>query len=222
MSRFRFSIASLLALIVFVAVGLAALQAASDAWDGGVFSLALLTLLTSTLLAVHRMGRERAFWLGFTLFGSAYIMASLMPNVEPRLPSTRGLAYLDAKVSDRMDTVTWSSVATGGSRTGGNYPQSIAYLTTGTTVAANGPTTVRFWSTAGTPTVGSNGSTENFVRIGHSLLAFIMAIVGAHLSRFLFDRGRQRIVVEHQASPQPAPISEDILDEKQLDHTGRP
>ena len=104
MSRFRFSIASLLALIVFVAVGLAALQAASDAWDGGVFSLALLTLLTSALLAVHRGGRGRAFWLGFTLFGSAYLMASLMPNVEPRLPSTRGLAYLDAKLSDRVDT----------------------------------------------------------------------------------------------------------------------
>jgi hypothetical protein len=192
MRRFRFSIASLLALVVFVAIGLAALQAASDAWDGGVFALALLTLLTSTLLAVHRRGRDRAFWIGFTLFGSAYLVASLVPNIEPRLPSTKGLAYLDSKISKRVVSYTWRTVSTGGSTTSGNVPQTFAFTTNGSTLAANNPPTAMLWSIAGSPLSGSSGSMENFVRIGHSLLAFVMALAGGHLSRYLFEHGRRR------------------------------
>jgi hypothetical protein len=192
MRRFRFSIASLLALVVFVAIGLAALQAASDAWDGGVFALALLTLLTSTLLAVHRRGRDRAFWIGFTLFGSAYLVASLVPNIEARLPSTRGLAYLDSKLSDRVVSVTWGYVSTGGSTTSGNVPPTFTFLVDGTTPAANIPPAWKPWNIVGSPPTGSSRSMENFVRIGHSLLAFVMALVGGHLSQFLFERGRRR------------------------------
>jgi hypothetical protein len=191
MRRFRFSIASLLALVVFVAVGLAALQAASDVWDGGVFALTLLTLLTATLLAVHRRGRERAFWMGFTLFGSAYLVASLVPNVEPRLPSTRGLAYLDSKLSKRVVGFTWSTVS-GVSTISGNVPQTYTFTVDGSNLAANSLPTARLWNIAGSPPAGSSGSVENFVRIGHSLLAFVMALVGGHLSRFLFEHGRRR------------------------------
>jgi hypothetical protein len=192
MRRFRFSIASLLALVVFVAVGLAALQAASDVWDGCVFASTSLTLLIATLLAVHRRGRDRAFWIGFTLFGSAYLVASLVPNVEPRLPSTRGLAYLDSKLSKRVVGFTWSTVSTGGSTTGGNVPQTFTFTTSGSTLAANSLPTARLWSLAGSPPAGSSGSMENFVRIGHSLLALVMALAGGHLSRFLFEHGRRR------------------------------
>jgi hypothetical protein len=38
---------------------------------------------------------------------------------------------------------------------------------------------------------GSNGTTENFVRIGHSLLAIIAALLGAQLSRYLHTKNRQ-------------------------------
>src|SRR5947209_1102217 len=37
MRQFRFSIASLLGVVLFVGVGIAALRAASDPWDSGVF-----------------------------------------------------------------------------------------------------------------------------------------------------------------------------------------
>src|SRR5258708_36614221 len=98
MRRLRFSIASLLILVLFVAVAIAALREATHMWDSGVFSLALGVLLVSALLALHRTERGRAFWLGFALFGWTYLGASVVPQVEPRLISTKGLAYVDTKL----------------------------------------------------------------------------------------------------------------------------
>src|SRR5207248_4578990 len=94
----RFTIAGLLVVILFVAVAIAALRAATAAWDSGVFGVTLAILLAAVLLAVHRAGRQRAYWLGFALFGWTYLVASLIPPIEARLPSTKGLAYLDSKV----------------------------------------------------------------------------------------------------------------------------
>ena len=83
MRRIRFTIASLLGVVLFVAVAFAALRAATDAWDSGVFGLTLGLLLTSVLLAVHRAGGRRAYWLGFALFGGTYLGASLIPRSRP-------------------------------------------------------------------------------------------------------------------------------------------
>src|SRR5262249_2668962 len=104
MSRFRFGIANLLGLVLFLAVACAALRAASDLWESLLFSLALGLLVASVLGAVHRTGGRRAFWLGFALFGGAYLLASLIPPVESRLLTTKGLAYLDASVLGREQT----------------------------------------------------------------------------------------------------------------------
>jgi hypothetical protein len=92
MRRFRFSIAGLLGVVLFIAVALAALRASTDAWDSGILGVALLSLLTATLLAVHRRDHQRAYWLGFALFGWAYLIASLVPPVESRLPTTQALS----------------------------------------------------------------------------------------------------------------------------------
>src|SRR5262249_51252610 len=98
MSRPRFSIARLLLVVLFVAVAAAALREATALWDSALFGLTALALLTAIQLAVHRDGRGRAFWTGFTLFGWAYWVASLIPQVESPLLTTKALAYLDSKV----------------------------------------------------------------------------------------------------------------------------
>ena len=99
MRRFRFSIAGLLGVALFVSVALAALRASTDAWDSGVLGLALLILLTATLLAVHRRDRKRAYWLGYALFGWVYLLVSQVPPLESRLPTTKGLVNLGASRS---------------------------------------------------------------------------------------------------------------------------
>ena len=104
MSRPRFTIAGVIAIVAFMAVGLAALRGADDAWDGGLFGLTALTLLMAVLLAIHRRGARRAYWLGFTMFGWVYLVMSLVPPIEGRLPTSKGLAYLDSKVPGRART----------------------------------------------------------------------------------------------------------------------
>ena len=89
MRRFRFSIASLLGVVLFISVALAALRDPTDAWDSGILGLILLSLLTAILLTVHRTDRQRAYWLGFSLFGWVYLVASLLPLIGTARTSRR-------------------------------------------------------------------------------------------------------------------------------------
>src|SRR5262245_30310719 len=91
----RFSILGLMGVISACAVGAAALSNPTDLWDETVFSLTLLILVASTLVAIRRGGAA----LGFALFGSIYLIASLIPPIEARLLTTRGLAYIHPKVA---------------------------------------------------------------------------------------------------------------------------
>ena len=101
MKRIRFTIASLLVVVLFLAVGFAALRESSDLWDSGLFSLTLGVPLISVLLAIHSTESRRAFWLGFAVFGWIYLGLTLVPHVESRLITTRALTQLDSKVPGR-------------------------------------------------------------------------------------------------------------------------
>ena len=199
MRRPRFTIGSLLVLVVFLAVGLAALRGATEGWDSGVFGLTLLVLLGSVLLAAHRDGPRRAYWLGFALFGWAYLALLEVPSIAPRLPTTHALAYLDSFVPGRSSPFTF--------RLTGFLPG-----TTTTTATSPGPGTLSVFTASPTLTPipvnnarpftnwelvtsralgGPGGSTEHFLRIGHSLLAMILASLGAAASRSLYLRERR-------------------------------
>ncbi len=191
MRTFRFSISSLLGVISFISVALAALRASTDAWDSGVLALAVMILLMAILLAVHCTDRRRAYWLGFGLFGWTYLVASLIPPVDARLPTTKGLILIDSKLPGRETTISavfgYTSVA------GRNPVQVVGYTPQNYTL----PTSVQgnVWiddATTGNLPAGTGGTTENFIRIGHSLLALVLAFIGGHLSRNLHDIGRQR------------------------------
>jgi hypothetical protein len=103
MTRLRFSIASLLALVLHAAVAIAALREA-NMWHR--------MLLASVLLAASRTERRWAYGAGFAVFGSAYLVASLGPG----------------------------------------------------------------------------GTSVNFMRIGRSLLALVLAFLAGHIYRLLIDR----------------------------------
>ena len=152
--------------------------------------------MTAVPLAVHRTDRRRAYWLGFALFGWAYLVASLIPQIGPRLPTTMGLAYLGAArpvaipqgvaVADfdsdgQMDVYVVSASA-----------PSVVYLNNGdgkfrqptstnATQGGNPAPSFVLWRRL----MGTGGSPENFVRIGHSICALVFASFGASLSRRL-------------------------------------
>jgi len=98
MRRFRFHIGTLVILVLLLGFGFAALRESNETWDSSIFSLTLVVLSISILLAIHRTDQRQAFWLGFALFGSAYLGVSLIPSIEPRLITTKELTFLDSKV----------------------------------------------------------------------------------------------------------------------------
>jgi hypothetical protein len=183
MRRFQCSIASVLGLVLFLAVACAALRQADELWDSAVFSLTVVVLVTSVLLAIHCSGRKRAFWLGFALFGWTYLIASLIPSVESRLLTSKGLGYLDSRIPGRESTVrvdsTWLSAT---QNTSGGYAL----------LAANPQDAVRLWNlSTGRLLAGPSATSEDFVQIGHSLLVLILAFVGGRVSRWLRAREEQ-------------------------------
>jgi hypothetical protein len=123
--------------------------------------------------------------LGFALFGAAYLGLSLVPPIETRLITTRALAFIDSKLPRSMPAgfayLDYDNDGTMDLYVVNNNSQPNAlYLNKG-----NG--TFRLWVR------GSVGTTENFVRIGHSLLALVAAFVGGRLSCRLYAKERERV-----------------------------
>ena len=79
MKRFRFSVRTLMLVIVVLAVAFAGLRSPSPLWANLWFSLALAALTLSVPAAVYRRGEQRAFWVGFATCGWVYFVLSLLP-----------------------------------------------------------------------------------------------------------------------------------------------
>lgn len=74
MPRIRFSIASFMGVIIFVAVGIAALQSATQLWVNIVFNLVVALLLVATYKAKCAQGIAGAWWAGFAAFGWVHLV----------------------------------------------------------------------------------------------------------------------------------------------------
>ncbi len=200
----RCTIRSLLGVVLFVAFAVAALRAANDAWDGSLFALTSLILLTATLLAVHRTHQRRAFWLGFALFGWAYLVASLIPPIGSKLPTIRGLAFIDSKIPGRETSWVTTSPPYPNIYTSPVFSSPVlpvGYTPQGFTLTTSMPGNVWIYdATTGKLLAGAGGTTENFIRIGHSLLPLLLAFLGGHLSRYLYGK-------EQSSSAQPVSTS---------------
>jgi hypothetical protein len=196
MRRFRFSIASLLGVVLFISVALAALRASTAAWDGCLLGLAFLLLLTATLLSFHRTRRKRAYWLGFALFEWTYLAAILIPPIESKLPTTKALSYVESKLpsQEAVSTVLYRMLVSGDPG-GSDSPQPVVPDLTNTG-ASNWAYS---WMFTGAAVPGTGSSQENFVRIGHSLLALVVAFIGGRLSRRLCDKNHVGIAGREQS-----------------------
>src|SRR6184192_4085180 len=73
MSTVRFSIGGLMGVVLVAAIGLAALRNASEPWAGVMLLLTHGVLGFAAIGVVCRRHVERAWWLGFSLFGWGYL-----------------------------------------------------------------------------------------------------------------------------------------------------
>jgi len=151
-------------LVLFLGVAFAALRQASPIWDGGILSVTIGALLVSILLAVHRAEVKRAFWLGFALFGSTYLLLTLVPSVESRLLTTKALVFLDSKVPGRPVVII--------GQPWGNTPNNqtlvlSAVPANGGSIGIGSQSTFTFVNASTGPLTGGwGGTTESFIRIG--------------------------------------------------------
>ncbi len=191
MKRFRFNIGTLVILVLVLGISFAALRESNDIWESGVFTVTLGLLLVSILLAVHRTGSRQAFWIGFALFGAAYLGLSVVPSIETRLVTTRALAYLDSKVPGRPTVphrYIASLIAIGAVN---NQVSNVNVALDGIESATAGQGQVGRWNVTTAKLLGGwSGTTENLVRIGHSLFALLAGWLGGQLSRRLCRTSR--------------------------------
>jgi hypothetical protein len=198
MRSLRFNIANLLGVILFLGVGFAALRESDDLRESAILNLTFGVLLVSILVAVRRTEAKPAFWIGFALFGWGYVALSSIPSIDSRLLTTKELTYLDSKVPGRPAYPAKLMLWTNHSAGSGNQNHYVAFAVDGLKVGTTSDRVVRVWDVAtGKLLTGWSGTTENFIRIGNSLIALLAAWIDGQLSRRLSrgSRSQEEIAV---------------------------
>ena len=84
-------------MVLVAAIACAALRGGDWFWARAMFSVTAVIMLSAILAAIYRTGATRACWIGFALFGWAYLLSEFLPAsrlVEHHLPSTQVDAWL--------------------------------------------------------------------------------------------------------------------------------
>lgn len=176
MGSLRFSLAGLMGLVVFTAIGAVGLIKASYPWAAGIFYATALLILGAILHGTVVVGRRRGARLGFALFAATYLLlAAASPHtgfLVPRSPLADPLDALDRRLhpAQTVPSVTYDVVSN----------------TLTTTVTASPPVVAL---TASNPPVARgiifttlNGTTsqdqDSFRAVAHSLAAILFGLVG--------------------------------------------
>ena len=104
MRSIRFSIAGLMAMVLLMALGFAALRNASDIVLAMVLLVSRGSLGIALIGAICCSGAARVFWLGFAISGWIYIGCAFDPYPEsPALPTQAALVALGRVMGDPVD-----------------------------------------------------------------------------------------------------------------------
>jgi hypothetical protein len=168
-----FNIRGLMSVILGLAVAFAALRNADVYWSGGLLIVNLILMGTAILAVVYERGQSQAGWLGFLVFGGAYLALSIgqLPSAEvsAKLPTTRFITYAHA----RVETV---------GRLRGKLVFQIVDRATGTTTfdeAAIQADSSQIWKAILPGAVDY----QAFSVVAHCLLALLAGLLGAAIAR---------------------------------------
>ncbi len=167
----RFSIAGLMGVVLIVAIGLAALRTASNTWAGVIFLATCSVLALSIVGVICRRESERAWWLGFAIFGWGYMALAFWPSGEPRLPNLPTMAlvqWLSAKLGLKIEGMAGGS-GVRGAIDGMSGLQSV-------------PVALMAGGFGGGGAVGY----QAFEQVCHCLWALLFAVLGGTLASILF------------------------------------
>ena len=124
MRTIRFPIAGLMIAVLVVALGLAALRNNSETWAGATFQLTCAVLTLAIVGVVCRDQSQRAWWLGFALFGWGYLVLAFWSSFD--LPTTSLLNALGARLNATAPAVNGMfSIQFTGNMGGGPSPPAV-------------------------------------------------------------------------------------------------
>ncbi|HUE74666.1 MAG TPA: hypothetical protein VMP01_27610 [Pirellulaceae bacterium] len=200
---FQFSIRSLLVAVTIAAVGIAALLNANHWWEAATWLVALGLLAVGILLCIYRREEQRAYWLGFVIFGGLYLglvlITSLVNQYHDMLPTQLlHLAYdkvipLESKseytqppgafapATTAVTTYSYRVIAT----PQGPYasPPPAAYIPPPLPAAA--PNTATPWPVAAWVPNAAYVPVVKFISIGHSLCLLLAAAIGGKICQWI-------------------------------------
>lgn len=189
----RFTILSLMLLVVALAVGIAALRGANEYWAGGL--LLATPLLHCTALVGGLCGREssRARMLGYAVFGGAYFALAFLGLSETnlaKLPTSWLLQYVHQRALPSVPLASWTLKTTPGqveNRMNIVFDVSSS-LSTRSEVVVTGTVDngqPNRWSRL----LPGAANYQAFGAVGHCLFALLAGLLGAVIA-WRFERGR--------------------------------
>ena len=109
MRKPRFSIARLMTIVLVSAVGLSALRSPSPAWASTLFLVTCGLFGLAIVGAIYRVGVERAWWLGFCVFGMGYLAMTGFTRsgfLYPQMPTSQLLIAMRPVLGHPVELVT--------------------------------------------------------------------------------------------------------------------
>jgi hypothetical protein len=197
--KLRFSIRQLLIGTGFIAVGCVALRSASANWVAAMLGLTIVMLAAAVLCAVFRGRAERAFWIGFAVFGWLYVVVlmygwSIAPNQSqgvrnPLLPDRLATTRIAAWLHERLFPVTTHEIPGGVAEEDPFAPPANFTPPPGGSIAG-----YSYGATSTSVYVRQGPESAEFINVAHALWTLVLALCGGWLARWLYlsrpEKGR--------------------------------
>jgi hypothetical protein len=174
----RFTIAQLMAVVIVVGLGFAALRSASVLWASAVFTLTVAVLSTAILGAMARRGRARVTWAGFALFGWIYLGTTFGPWADGN--GVKAPPYVTRWVLDYTAERHWDTA-----RIDTGLPGEVLFSPFPTMGIGGGMGAGRVAGPSTPVRFVAPPDAFHFRRIGHCLAAIVFGLVGAVCGRFI-------------------------------------
>jgi hypothetical protein len=202
----RFTILSLMGLVLVLALAIAALRNANDHWAGGLLLATPLLLCVALIGASCGQRRSRARRLGFAIFGCAYFALAfiglsegnlaklptswLLISIHQRVAPPQAFTYI---ITGSISGQTGQGTVLLGNGSPGPMSNTITATPNARWVAANppGPAFAQGWKAI----LPGAANYDAFSTVGHCLFALLAGLLGAVIARW-FDRRAATITDE--------------------------